>query len=192
MLLDGLAFAVCPPDWKVCFCFGRLRALSICPMLFYSVAGKPQPWRRVSSSAVIRLKGSVWKCGPIKSADTAMSGMASLRLVELCNRPVHPLSPVDKPGAAAWMNGKTVSPAAATPKSRGGSLHPSLSGNHDAFIYLLSKYILRPYLSYSPTRINHMTAHPIPYIALSTFLFTANQSARRSANSYTSSARKMP
>ena len=38
----------------------------------------------------------------------------------------------------------------------------------------------------------HIIAHPIPYIALSTFFFTWYQSALLSANSYTSSARKMP
>lgn len=38
----------------------------------------------------------------------------------------------------------------------------------------------------------YITAHPNPYIALSTSLLTTNQSALRSANSYTSSARKMP
>lgn len=38
----------------------------------------------------------------------------------------------------------------------------------------------------------HITQHPNPYMALSTSLFTTNQSARLSANSYTSSALKMP
>ena len=39
---------------------------------------------------------------------------------------------------------------------------------------------------------SYMTKHPIPYIALSTSLLTAYQSALLSANSYTSSARKIP
>ena len=38
----------------------------------------------------------------------------------------------------------------------------------------------------------HMTKHPIPYMAFSTRFLTKYQSALRSANSYTSSARKMP
>lgn len=48
----------------------------------------------------------------------------------------------------------------------------------------------RPYIQHLPT--SHMSAHPIPYIALSTSRRTLYQSALRSANSYTSSAPKMP
>jgi hypothetical protein len=48
--------------------------------------------------------------------------------------------------------------------------------------------------STSPFQLSrsHMIIHPIPYIALSTSLLTAYQSALLSANSYTSSARKIP
>lgn len=40
--------------------------------------------------------------------------------------------------------------------------------------------------------VSHITVHPIPYMARSTSRLTWYQSARRSANSYTSSTRQIP
>lgn len=48
------------------------------------------------------------------------------------------------------------------------------------------------YLSTTSRPLNHMDVHPMPYIALSTSLLTLYQSALLSANSYTSSALKIP